>query len=217
MFKNLTDIAAKTAAAAHQTAAAAHSAVASKLPQGDECQSCGKPISQLRVMTGIGTLTTCVSCGIRVCKDCCRKSAEPLPEYFAWHTGVEKTADRHGMLCMKTCYPECVVMWMAQMTEKHNTASTSAIGAFISGDTAPTVVKPLAGDTNSRKALRLFHIAGYAADVVGYSTFFKAIKMAAMGTGVLGLVLQGDVAKLLYPLMECLKEFGIEGTNMLCT
>jgi hypothetical protein len=104
---------------------------------------------------------------------------------------------------------------MAQLVDKHNTASIAILNSYLSSRIGSVPQKPLAEDTQSRKALRLFHIAGYAADVVGYSAFFKAIKLAAGGTGVMGLILQGDVAKLLYPLMECLKEFGIEGTNTL--
>ena len=48
---------------------------------------------------------------------------------------------------------------------------------------------------------------------MGYKAFFSVIKAAAMGGGVLNLVLQGEISKILYPLMECLKEFGIEGPN----
>eukprot|EP00604_Paraphysomonas_vestita_P001277 CAMPEP_0174823634 /NCGR_PEP_ID=MMETSP1107-20130205/26366_1 /TAXON_ID=36770 /ORGANISM="Paraphysomonas vestita, Strain GFlagA" /LENGTH=429 /DNA_ID=CAMNT_0016047039 /DNA_START=503 /DNA_END=1793 /DNA_ORIENTATION=+ len=66
-------------------------------------------------------------------------------------------------------------------------------------------------DTKARKAKRLLYLAEYAAEVVGLDAYFQVLKFAAMGTGALSVILQGDTAKVLYPLMECLKQFGIEG------
>ena len=53
----------------------------------------------------------------------------------------------------------------------------------------------------------------YAAQVVGYDTYMKALTAVVKGGGILGILLQNDYVSMMYPLMDLLKDFGITGPN----
>jgi hypothetical protein len=225
MFKNL-GAQAKAAADAAKSTAAGYSSqalqsAASLLPTSETCAACGKVISAARTLAGIGTLISCLCCGEKYCKKCIRKSFEPVPEYLRFDKDAAKPSgdntaeDGMGMVCKVRCYPDCVNYWMTSMTSKYEQITRDVLQQHLANQLTdvifpkPTVIL----DSKSRKAKRLLYLAEYAAEVVGLDHYFKMLKIAAMGSGALSVILQGDTAKLLYPLMECLKQFGIEGQS----
>jgi hypothetical protein len=186
---------------------------ATYLPGSENCSQCGKAVSAARNITGIGSLLVCVCCGDKFCKKCVRKSNEPVPDDL-WSINVPKTPDCNGLVCKAKCYPECTNYWMALMTSKYEKITSEIVFQHLHNQLTHQIMFPkptILLDSKTRKAKRLLYLAEYAAEVVGLDNYFKVIKIAAMGTGALSVVLQGDVAKVLYPLMECLKQFGIEG------
>jgi hypothetical protein len=217
MFKNL---GAQAKAAAGYSSQALQSA-ATLLPTSETCAACGKVVSAARNLTGIGTLLVCLCCGEKYCKKCIRKSAEPVPEHLRSSKETVKSAgdnsagsDGMGMVCKVRCYPECVNYWMTAMTSKYEKITFDILQQQLGNQLSNLILFPKPAailDSNSRKAKRLLYLAEYAAEVVGVDHYFKMLKIAAMGSGALSVILQGDTAKLLYPLMECLKQFGIEG------
>lgn len=103
---------------------------------------------------------------------------------------------------------------MTAMTSKYEKITCEIVQQHLANQFSDLILFPKPAailDSKSRKAKRLLYLAEYAAEVVGFDHFFKVLKIAAMGSGALSVILQGDTAKLLYPLMECLKQFGIEG------
>lgn len=222
MLRNLGGLVgqAKAAAEAAKITATEYSnqalqSAATYLPTSESCAACGRNVSAARTLTGIGSLLICVCCGEKFCKKCTRKSVEPVPDHL-WSPLVPKTAESMGMICSARCLPECVNYWMALMTSKYDNISTDVVRRHLQRELTNSILFPKPTniiDSKTRKAKRILYLAEYAAEVVGLDHYFKVIKVAAMGSGALSLLLQGDTAKLLYPLMECLKQFGIEGRS----
>lgn len=129
-----------------------------------------------------------------------------------WHVNAKRSDDGYGLLCIHKCYPQFVTIWMTELIEKECARSITILTEYLTQGEYGSVPKPNpVEDSKERKAKRLLYIADYASQIVGYDIYFKAIKYAAMGTGAMTVLLQGDTAKVLYPLMECLKQFGVEG------
>lgn len=131
-------------------------------------------------------------------------------------TSNEKENEEKGIgyICKSKCYSECVIYWMLDITKQYENITIDIIHKQLQNILPNFTLFPkpeAALDTKARKAKRLLYIAEYAAEIIGIDNYFKVLKFAAMGTGALSVILQGDTAKVLYPLMECLKQFGIEG------
>lgn len=132
-------------------------------------------------------------------------------------TDKEKDKEKNkgiGYICKSNCLPKCVVQWMLDVTKKYEAITIDILQRQLQNmlPNLSLYQKPESMlDTKARKAKRLLYLAEYAAEVVGLDAYFQVLKFAAMGTGALSVILQGDTAKVLYPLMECLKQFGIEG------
>lgn len=217
MFGNLLGQA-KAAAEAAKTTATEYSnqalqSAAIYLPSSENCTGCGCTVSAARSVTGIGALLVCICCGEKYCKKCIRKSVEPVPDHL-WSPTVLKTADYMGLVCTHRCLPECVNFWMSAMTLKYEAISIDVVRRQLQEELKNVILFPkptIILDSKTRKAKRLLYLAEYAAEVIGVDHYLKVIKVAALGSGALSILLQGETAKLLYPLMECLKQFGIEG------
>jgi hypothetical protein len=192
---------------------------ATLLPGSESCSHCGKAVSAARNLTGIGSLLVCVCCGDKFCKNCVRKSFDSVPDHL-WSVNVPKAPDGMGLICKVKCYPDCTNYWMAIMTSKYETVTSEVVSQHLRNQLTNITLfmKPTALlDSKGRKAKRLLYLAEYAAEAVGLNHYFTVLKMAAMGTGALSVILQGDIAKVLYPLMECLKQFGIEGSQKIAS
>lgn len=230
MFKNFTSAAASiTSKATEQALAAAEIAknsaiqtASNYLPPSEACFSCGKVVSVTQNITKIGTLIECICCGNKFCKKCLQKNTIPVPDHLLTAVAVAVAVDSKnsstvrgiGYICKSKCFPECVAYWMSDITKQFEILTNDIMQNHFQNTSSDLKLyqKPESIlDSKTRKAKRLLYLAEYAAEIIGIDTYFKVIKFAAMGTGALSVILQGDTAKVLYPLMECLKQFGIEG------
>ena len=186
--------------------------LSSDLETATRCQVCDTHISTTLVVAKMKELIRCSVCGLKCCSECYTNSTEPIPDHL-WHPSItEKPSTGLGPYCTLFCRAKLVDLWLTKSCAMLRQDFFDTLELYLSFSKIEKISKPFAtSDGHLRKGKRILTLAGYAADVIGYKKYIKLITYVAEGHGVLSLLLQNDFVSLLYPLMELLEGFGIQG------
>lgn len=188
---------------------AAVSQATSKILADEVCNKCGKVITATSNIMGT-SCRPCCCCEKKFCADCRVKTKLPIPEECYGAT-AKRPDEGLGHVCFE-CHSLCVVIWMEALTKEHNASFAKSLESFLSSSHIPPCERPgPTQDTRYRKAMRLVRVGELVADTMGYSTYFKAIKFAAMGGSLLNVLLENNAMLALAPIVDALTEFGIKG------
>lgn len=163
-------------------------------------------------MTYKNELAICACCNTKICKKCRIKSTQPIPVEH-WSNDVTKSVDMMGYMCID-CYPKCVMTWMIMLIDKYSNLYSSQMDKYLVSKELQNPEKPKPSeDTRNQKALRVGLMVGNVVSALGYDSYVKAIKVAAVGGSALNLLLDPATIKMLDPLMTSLKEHNLTSTS----
>lgn len=188
--------------------------LSSDLETATRCQICDKHISTTLVVAKLKELITCSVCGLKCCSECHSMSKESIPDHL-WHPSIpekEKPLSGLGPYCNMFCRAKLVDFWLTRSCAMMRQDFFDTLELYLSFSKIEKISKPFATrDGHYRKGKRILTLAGYAADIVGYKKYIKLVTYVAGSHSLISLLLQNDFVSLLYPLMELLEGFGIQG------
>lgn len=132
----------------------------------------------------------------------------------------KKRADERVYLCTKRCTPKMMHRVMELFRDEINEQFESHFNDFIIHEPRRSrcyfpFPANIPEDTTYRQALRMAQIAVVVADFTGFSLTLKAVKVMAVGSELMNVLVKGDVLPMLSPLLESLKGHGIDGPTAL--